>query len=217
MAFDIDFSKYRLVDLSLEVVPNQTVPGRPYAVRQGRLDDGTWKFDVTDTHTHVGTHVEAPWHFYGQGKTCTDYPLEKFMGTAVLAPLRPDGAEPWITLDAVRAVLEPQQGRFSIVYLRNDSEHRRLHIHMDCVPYLAELGIDLLVFDSTIEFGDGIDDGRAFHDMLMSRDVLFVEFPANGQALDKDRFYLFAVPLKIKGLDSSGCRLFALVERDGGA
>lgn len=36
---------------------------------------------------------------------------------------------------------------------------------------------------------------------------------ANGQALDRDMFYLFAMPLKIKGIDSSGCRLFAVVER----
>ena len=213
MTFDIDFSKYRLVDLSLEVVPNQTVPDRPFAVREGRLADGTWKFDVLDTHTHVGTHVEAPWHFYGQGKTCTDYPLEKFMGPAVLLVPRPSADEAAVPLERVRTELEPRKGQFRILFVRNDTDRRPLRIHMDCVPYLAELGLDLLVFESTIEFGEGIEDGRRFHDMLMGRDMLFVEFPANAQSLDREEFFVFAVPLNIKGLDSSACRLFAVVER----
>lgn len=213
MIFDIDPTKHRFVDLSLEVVPNQTVPGRPYAVREGRLGDGTWKFDVTDTHTHVGTHVESPWHFYGHGKTCTDYPLDKFMGKARLLALQSAADARWVGLDGVRAALDPHRGEFTMLFLRNDSGLAPLHIHMDCVPYFAELGIDLLIFESTIEFGEGLEDGRRFHDLLMSRDVLLVEFPANAQALDRDTFYLFAVPLNIKGLDSSACRLFAVIDR----
>ncbi len=213
MVFDIDFNKYKLVDLSLEVVPNQTEPERPFVVREGRLSDGTWKFDITNTHTHVGTHVESPWHFFGKGNTCTDYPLEKFMGKALLLTPKPAGDNGWVTLDAVRAELEPRKGQFSILFIRNDTGRRPLRIHMDCVPYFAELEIDLLVFESTIEFGQGLEDGRTFHDVLMSRDVLFVEFPANAQALDRDVFYVIAVPLNIKRLDSSACRLFAIVEK----
>jgi len=213
MVFDIDFSQYKLVDLSLEVQPNQTVPGRPFAVREGRLDDGTWKFDIIDTHTHVGTHVESPWHFYGRGNTCTDYPLEKFIGRAVLVAPKPAGDAEWVAADTLRAALEPRRGQFSILFLRNDTDRRPLPMHMDCVTYLAELGLDLLVFDSTIGFGEGHEDGRTFHDVLMSRDVLFVEFPANAQALDRDEFFIMAVPLNIKGIDSSPCRLFAIVEK----
>jgi len=44
----------------------------------------------------VGTHVESPWHFYGSGKTCTDYPLEKFMGRAVA--IAADAAFGWLPL-----------------------------------------------------------------------------------------------------------------------
>ncbi|HOZ45545.1 MAG TPA: cyclase family protein [Candidatus Hydrogenedentes bacterium] len=213
MAFDIDLSKYRIVDLALEVRPGQTAPDRPYEVREGRLGDGTWKFDIVNTHTHVGTHVESPWHFYGTGKTCTDYPIEKFMGAARLCGLAPESPEAWISCDMLRAKLDPYQGAFSILFLRNDSATQPLHVHMDGVSYLAELGLDLLVFESTIEFGQGIEDGRAFHDILMSRDTLFVEFPANGAALDRDAFFVFAVPLRITGLDSSPCRLFAILDR----
>src|SRR5690606_27217336 len=84
MPFAIDWNAYRLVDLSLPVFPNQTVPGRPFEVKRSHLPDGTHKFDIVNTHTHVGSHIESPWHFYGEGKTCTDYPLDFFMGTAAL-------------------------------------------------------------------------------------------------------------------------------------
>ncbi|MBM3289384.1 MAG: cyclase family protein, partial [Candidatus Hydrogenedentes bacterium] len=62
--FSIDFSKYAMVDLSMPVVPNQLTAGRPFEVREGRLGDGTLKYDIVNTHTHVGTHIESPVHYY---------------------------------------------------------------------------------------------------------------------------------------------------------
>jgi arylformamidase len=213
MVFDIDFNAYKLVDLSLEVVPNQTVEGRPFEVKEGRLGDGTLKYDIVNTHTHVGTHIESPYHFYFKGKSCTDYPLDHFMGKATL--LTTDIAEctPRVTLDFVKEQLEPRRGSFDILFVRNDTPRHPLFFDLECVPYFAELNLKLFVFDSTINFGEGLEAGRTFHDLLLSRDTLLVEFPDGAQNLERDSFYLFAVPLKIKGIDSSGCRLFAIVER----
>ncbi len=213
MVFDIDFKKYKLVDLSLEVVPNQKVEGRPFEVKEGRLGDGTLKYDIVNTHTHVGTHIESPYHFYFKGNSCTDYPLEHFMGQATL--LKTDIAEdsPTVTLDFVKEQLEPRRGSFEMLFVRNDTPRRPLMFDLDCVPYFAELTLKLFAFDSTINFGEGAEAGKTFHDLLLSRDTLLVEFPDSAADLDKDLFYLFAVPLKIKGIDSSGCRLFAVVER----
>jgi kynurenine formamidase len=215
--FGIDFERYKLVDMSLRVVPGQTVPGRPFETREGRLGDGTRKTDVVDTHTHVGTHIESPYHFYVNANpsrsTCTDYPLEKFMGPATLLKGTLAEGEERIGLEAVKAQLEPRRGAFKILYVRNDTDRRPLRFDMAVVPYFADLGLNLFIFDSTIEFGQGQQDGETFHDLLMRKDVLLVEFPDNGQALDRDEFYMFAVPLNIQGLDSSWCRLFAVVER----
>lgn len=84
---------------------------------------------------------------------------------------------------------------------------------IDCVPYFADLNLKLFAFDCTINFGREPEDGRTFHDLLLSRDTLLVEFHANGQAIDKPLFYLAAMPLRIKDIDSSACRLVAIVER----
>ena len=88
--FDIDLNKYRIVDISYEVVP----PGsddRPFVMERGLLADRAYKYDVTETHSHVGTHVEAPAHFFDGGKAVTDLPLTTYFGRAVLLEI--DDAE----------------------------------------------------------------------------------------------------------------------------
>ncbi len=211
--FEIDLHRYRLVDLSLEIVANQPNPERPFEVRLGRLADGTHKFDIVNTHTHVGTHVESPWHFYGQGKTCADYPLEHFMGKARLLDVLPKDQEAAIGYEAVRERLEPHRDQFEVLFVRNSSSRMPLRYDMACVPYLAELGLKLLIFEKTIAFGHSVEDGRRFHDILMSRDVLLVEFPDQAASLDQEQFYIFAAPIRIRGVDSCPCRLFAVLER----
>ncbi|MCC6795847.1 MAG: cyclase family protein [Candidatus Hydrogenedentes bacterium] len=212
--FNVDFSKHALIDLSMPIVPNQLNEGRPFEVKEGRLGDGTLKYDIVNTHTHVGTHIESPVHFYFKGKTCTDYPLDHFMGRAALVTTNIPESAASVTLEHVKPQLEPKRGQFEILYVRNDTPRRPLFIDLVCVRYFAEFNLKLFVFEHTINFGDtSLEAGRVFHDLLLSRDTLLVEFPYNGAALKKPDFFLFAVPLNIQGIDSSGCRLFAVVEK----
>ncbi len=211
--FTIDWSCYDCIDLSWPVHANQDNLDRPFDVRLGKLGDGTNKFDIINTHTHVGTHVESPWHFYGKGKTCAEYPIEHFMGPAALLDPQPSHDEPTISLAKVRGILEPLRGKFEILYVRNTSERQPIRYDMDCVPYFAGLGLKLFVFDITVVFGKTHEDGRILHDTLMKHDILLVEFPDNGQEIKRDLFYLFAVPTKTYGIDSNPCRLFAIVEK----
>ena len=210
--FDIDFTKYKLVDLSLEVALNQTVPYRPFEATLGKLGDGTNKYDITNTHTHVGTHIESPWHFYGKGNTCTDYPLEKFMGKATVVDGVIHPGEDRVSLETIKKQLDGRPRDFRILYVRNATD-KPMRFSFDCVPYFAEFNLDLFIFDSTIEFGEGLQNGLDFHDKMMSRGTLLIEFPANGTALDQEFFYVMALPLKIKGIDSSWCRLMAILEK----
>lgn len=213
MPFAIDWNQYRLVDLSLSVFPNQRVPGRPFEVKRSHLPDGTHKFDIVNTHTHVGSHIESPWHFYGEGNTCTDYALDYYMGPAALFQGKLADGQAEITLDDVKAQIEPLRGRFDRLVVRNDSDARPLRFTFECVPYFASLGLKVFLFDATIEFGQGLEDGRNFHDLMLGKDTLLAEFPAGLDQLDQDVFYLFAMPLRIEGIDSSPCRFFALLDR----
>jgi len=214
MPFTVDLEKYKIVDLSKEVIPNQpTLDDRPFEIAESVLPDGTWKFDITKTHSHVGTHIESPWHFYHKGKTITDFPLDRFMGNARLLKASLSPGEASVLLETVQQQLDPHRGSFDILLIRNDSGSEPLHFDMETVPFIRDLNIKLLVFEAGIQFGRTMEDGRRFHDLLMSRDICLVEFPDHCAELDRDEFYLFAAPMKIRGLDSAMCRLFAVVER----
>ncbi len=213
MTFDIDLNKYKVVDLSKLVIPNQSEPDdRPFFVQESHLPDGTYKFDIIKTHTHVGTHVESPWHFYHEGKTITDFPIEHFMGKTLLFKAVLDNQHTAVSLDLMKEQIEQYRGKFEILLIRNNSSNQ-IRFNMETVPYIRDLKIKMLIFEAGIEFGNGIEDGRKFHDILMSNDICLVEFPEQCKELDQDLFYLFAVPVRIQGLDSAMCRLFAVVEK----
>ena len=100
--FDIDLSRYRLVDLSYEVVPGSS-DDRPFDAALGTLEDGCFKYDVSRTHTHVGTHVESPAHFRQDWPDIGSLPLEAFMGRGVL--LRVDASLEGLAVDRAYCVL----------------------------------------------------------------------------------------------------------------
>jgi arylformamidase len=211
--FDIDPKKYRIIDLSYEVRPEAPEPDRPFEVQRGELADRAFKYDVLRTHTHVGTHVEAPGHFFEGGKSITDLPLVTYMGPAVLAaynlprntPIHPHDLERMIG-----DIMAP--GR--IVVTRDDlrgAEGRQPHLTLDSARWLVDHGMKMLVLDA--EMGTDIEQGRAIHDIIMSRDIPIVERLANLKDIRHREFYFMALPFKVRGMDSGWTRAIAIEER----
>src|SRR5947209_2322158 len=56
-------------------------PGGPRRLNSSRIAIGL----------HTGTHMDAPFHFFGDGRTCEQIPLEQCVGPAVLARLPDHG------------------------------------------------------------------------------------------------------------------------------
>ena len=67
-----------------------------------------------------------------------------------------------------------------------------------------------------VGFGDGVsienryEDVCAFHDILMEKNVVFLEVLKNLDQLSCDVFFLSYSPLPIRGLDSSPVRAYAI-------
>lgn len=221
---DIDMTRYRVVDLSYEVVPGE-FEDRPFDMSVGMLGDGTYRYDIARTHSHVGTHVEAPWHFYKSGKTITDLPVTHFMGRAVFLPFRlPEGQ-----LEISPAYVDARIGsllRGGDIVLFHNAHNRGLRIgrvseaESRTVPYitretalwLRDRKIKMFGFD-ILNFGTSREDGRAIHDIFMSHDVCLIEWLDHMDELDKPEFYFMALPFKVRGIDSSFARAVAILER----
>lgn len=83
----------RIYDLSQPVFPNcPQYPDhspRPVQVRlfYMRAVQGVNK-EIVEMSTHTGTHCDAPYHFFDDGKTIDEIPLETYVGPAVIFDLR---------------------------------------------------------------------------------------------------------------------------------
>ncbi|MFX0102138.1 MAG: cyclase family protein [Candidatus Hodarchaeota archaeon] len=217
--FDILENK-KIIDISYTVIPGES-PDRPFAIQKALLADRAFRYDILKTHTHVGTHVEVGAHFYDGGKTITDYPLDTFYGPAILFPVKEMIVSAEHCEKEIGSIIESGD----IVVIRNDSGVKMTKADMyegkdDHVPrmtteaakWLANKQVKMLVLDF-IRFGKDIEEGREFHDILMSKDVVFVEFVDNLDEISKQRFYLMSLPYKVEGLDSSFCRAIVIEDK----
>ncbi|MFP4057076.1 MAG: cyclase family protein [Candidatus Brocadiia bacterium] len=214
MTFSIDTRKYRVVDLSYQVVPPGTAD-RPYVIQLGRLADNAYKFDITRTHTHVGTHVEAPAHFYLGGKDFTELPLEAFFGRGILLDVtdaaeaqRIDGA---YLREKLAAVIEPGD----IVVARNSDlgAEATPSFTPEAALWFRERRIKMLGVDQHFRLGPTITATRALHDILMSQDICLIEFLDNLAELRRPDLFFMALPFKCAQIDSAPARAIAIEER----
>ena len=192
--FTIDTDKYRIVDLSYTVVP----PGsddRPFRITRGYLADRAYKHDV-ETHTHVGTHVEAPAHFFDGGKDVVDLALEWFMGRGIL-------------LDVKDASKHQRLGGAELGVFEDYP-----YICPDGARWLREKRIKMLGVDNFFGLGaDDMTEGRELHDILQSQDVTLLEWMDHLDELTQREFFFMALPFKVKEADSSWCRAIAIEEK----
>ena len=77
---------------------------------------------------------------------------------------------------------------------------------------MAAKGVKMLGIDDSVLLGANTADIRELHDILMSRNVPFLEVIGNLEELRKDEFFLLALPLRIAGLDSALVRAIAIEE-----
>jgi len=214
MAFSIDLEKYRIVDLSYQVVPPGT-SSRPFVIERGRLADNAYKFDVIRTHTHVGTHVEAPAHFYPDGKDVTELPLETFFGRAVLLDV--GDASKAQAIDG--AYLDEHLGELiqagDIVVCRNSDQEAESppSFTPEAALWLRDHEIKMLGIGERFGLGSTITASRALHDILMRREICLVEFLENLGELRRREFFFMALPFKCAQIDSAPARAIAIEER----
>ena len=78
----------RIIDISQEVFGCDVYPGDPKPVRE-RLSDmadgAAYNLTAFSMCAHNGTHVDAPCHFYTDGKTVDEIDLDRFIGYAYVA------------------------------------------------------------------------------------------------------------------------------------
>jgi arylformamidase len=214
VVFNIDLNRYRIIDISYEVVPPGTEE-RPFVVSRGLLADDAFKYDVAKTHTHVGTHVESPAHFFEDGKSITDLPITQFFGRGILCPIKlgPDGV---ITAEYLQETIGDIVKPGDTMISRNDNPpkagEKSPRFSHEAAVWMRDHGIKGLVLGDNIGMGHDIPETRDFHDVLQRADFCFIEFLSNLEAITQREFFFMALPFKVKGMDSGWARAIVIEE-----
>ena len=213
----------QLVDLSHPIEDGQlTFPGDPGVSVQTyeTIDSVGFNLAKISFSTHQGTHLDAPFHFYDDGKTIDRMPLERFYGPAVLIDLAP-GTQLAPKTPITVEMLRPHEAKFRpgarVIYRTgwdrayNTPEYFAdfPSLTIEAAEWIAGRRIGLLGMDT----GTPGSDWKECHLALLHRDVeiVVVEGLANLDRLP-ERFVLIALPLNFKGRDGSPIRAVAVID-----
>jgi len=171
--------------------------------------------------SHVGTHVEFPYHHLKTGKSAADYPLNRLMGEAVLLDFSHKKKDEEITRqEVIDTGVAIRKG--DIVFIRTDMHllwktpraHDRPVLSIEATQYLVEeIGIHCIGTDATGLEVRGRND-QPVHELLFTHDVAMVESLTNLDKLRATRFQVIMLPLMVEGMDSCPIRAVALQEED---
>jgi kynurenine formamidase len=223
-------SQRLFVDLTHKLTPDtQVYPGDPpftchYFASIKR--DG-YNAHTLSMSSHTGTHIDAPYHFFDDGKTIDQIPLSMLVGAALVVDLTQKLPKERITWDDL-ASFEHQMKDGTILLLRTGwSDHwdtQKFYDHPFLERSAAEhimntgvrvVGLDTLSPDEThVEPpADGEKGDFGAHQVILGAGGVIVENLTNLGKLTSGEFIVSIAPLSIAGCDGSPVRAFAW--RDG--
>ncbi len=210
---------YRTVQLSKIIDP--AVERRRCVLHRKVVDvNGVKDFHTdVDITTHLGTHVEAPYHHGEFTKDVTALPADYFMGRGVRLNLDTCGPLALITRGDLEAadrgrvrkgdVLVLDSRFHSEPFIKNPNDQRP-HLSKESAEWFLEKGVKAVGFGDGICIENNIEHCVACHDIMLGNDILFLEVLKNVDQLKADIFLIIYLPLPIKGLDSSPVNIVAV-------
>jgi kynurenine formamidase len=215
----------RLIDLSHPLVHGQLgFPGDPglSVTVAGTIAEMGYNLTKLSMSTHQGTHLDVPYHFFDDGKTVDQMPLERFFGPATLIDLAPNGVLAPKTPISVSMLL-PHEDKLQpgarVIYRTGWHRHYNTPefftdyptLAVEAAHWIAEHRIVLLGMDT----GTPSVDFRECHWALLDKrvEMVIVEGLANLDQLP-ERFTFVGFPLNIAGRDGSPIRAVAVVDEE---
>ncbi len=208
-----------LYDISLTIAEDLPVwPGDPKIELKkiSQIENGD---EANVTHisacVHIGTHVDAPDHFLGNGKTVEDLPLDLLVGTASMVELAVSGQISAVDLQKAnipegitRLLIKTSNSQ---IWAEGDKEFREdfIALEADAALYLVDQGVQVVGVDylSVAPF----TDPAPTHRILLEAGVLIIE-GLNLSGVEAGEYTLLCLPLKIR--DSDGAPARVLLKKD---
>jgi arylformamidase len=208
---------YRIVELSHDLLPGQEeyqLEVQNHYVDEllpeyERPSNAWYVMSTVQMWSHVGTHMESPFHYLQDGQDCAAIPLERVVGESVLVDFTDKAVgEPVTVEDLEERGQDIREG--DIVFIqtglshnyRTPRSHDRPYFPVETIRWLVDRRISCLGVDcSGIERRD--EPTQPSHEMLFKHGIPLIEHLAHLDRLTKERFFVVAVPWRVHGLEAS--------------
>lgn len=206
----------RIYDVTVPITNMTPVwPGDPppSIQRVAKIEDGAdANVSKLEMSVHLGTHVDAPYHFLGsEAATIDQLPLNLLIGRAYVLQL--DDKIDTITARELEAAEIPPRTRRLLFKTRNSRLWERndgrfvedfVAVSADGAQYLVDRGIKLVGIDylSVAPYAEQTPT----HQILLSAGVVIIE-GLDLSKVSQGRYTLYCLPLKIAGADGAPARV----------
>lgn len=200
----------QIIDLTMPItedMPVFTGSRKPRLWPTATIEKDGWNEHHLEISTHIGTHIDAPWHFIKNGKRLDKIPLEKLVGGGVVIDCRKYKVVP---RDAVKNKIV----RNKIVFFYTGQSKKSKENYGKNAPVLSDELAKFLVKNRVkcigVDAFSPDDKPYNVHRILLKEGIPIVENLVNLDKLINKKFQAIILPLKID-LDGAPCRVIALV------
>jgi arylformamidase len=214
----------RIIDLSHRLAPGKqrfrldmsTIPVTEYIPGYPAADDQWYVMQEVHFCTHVGTHVEAPYHAIQTGIGAGELELGKLLGPAAIVDFTDKKLNDSMTLEEmIRRASHVQPD--DIVLIRTGlsrhygtEKYARPYLETDALRWLIDRGMKCLGIDCSGIENKQVQSGQVNHRTLFANGIPLIEDMNNLVKLNDERVFFMAFTVNIRGLDASPLRPIAV-------
>ena len=208
----------RLWDLSLPLDENTpTYPGLPKVevtwLRAWEAG-GSCAISKVALCSHVGTHVDAPYHYVPGGRRLGDIPLERLVGPARVVDLSDYRGRALDARTLAEAGLAPGivllRTRNSALWASEDLSSDYVYLSRGAAEAIVRSGVTTCGFDF-LSVDPLRDPQKPAHNVLLGADVVIFE-GLDLSAVPAGEYFFVGLPLRFDGLEGSPARVI-LIEK----
>ena len=189
----------KIYDISQEVFSCAVYPGDPKPERKvmASTDSGAvCNLTAVSMCAHNGTHVDAPFHFIGDGKTVDQLELDSFVGDCFVARHEGD-----VSAEDAKEILAKSKDAKRILIAGKATVTR------EAADVFAESDIKLLGNESQTVGPE--DAPMQVHLILLGRGIALLEGIVL-KDIAEGHYFLSAAPLNLGGADGAPCRAYLI-------
>ena len=198
----------KIYDISQEVFSSKVYPGDPAPEKKmlSLMEKGDlYNLTVFSMCAHNGTHIDAPFHFFKDGKTVDRICLEAFVGMTYVAEhhgiVSGDDA-----LEIIKKAKEKNPNASKRILIKGLAE-----VSKEAAQVFASSKILLLGNESQTVGPEAAP--MEVHRILLGNDVILLE-GIRLEDVSEGVYFLCAAPLNLYGADGSPCRAILLDVND---